>query len=347
MISIKSLIEKYRDGPPPDRDILEASLQMNRLILETAAQHALRGRDASVRAIGRALKELASRMDRHPTALDLLEIAGEATDAIDDYAHDTAEYLHKQNEQMQAMIAMLTDALADVSGQADASIAHLQAIEHEIEQATGLDDMRALRYSLDSCLASLREAVAHQRRSSASTRQRLHEKITVAQERAAQIHSEPEPDLERLDLLTEPADAQAGDVPAAYVAVFKLQRPEHITSRFGQGVKLEMLALVSRNLKSVLGPDDRLVRWKGASFLAFINSTAGLSQVRARLADAVATTGKHYVEAGSKTALLSVAVDWVVFPYAQGCPLDRVFAEANAFLSSEGSRGYAASHESR
>ena len=125
-------------------------------------------------------------------------------------------------------------------------------------------------------------------------------------------------------------------LPASYVAAFKLQRAEHIANRFGETVKHQMLNLIATELKTVLGPHDRLLRWKGTSFVMFINSTAAIPEIRSRLAKAVAATSQQYIEVGRNSALLSVGVDWIVFPQA-GRPLDAVFTEVDAFLANAGS----------
>jgi len=96
-------------------------------------------------------------MDEPPAALGLLEIASEATEALEEYGQRTTEYLHGLHEQMQTMLSMLTDTLADILGRSDASVARLHAIEQQIERASELDDMRALSSSLQSCLMALRK----------------------------------------------------------------------------------------------------------------------------------------------------------------------------------------------
>ncbi len=335
MISIRQLIDQHRQKTQPDPDVLEASLQMGRLLLEGVERHMVRGREVDSRAFGRTMKELLRRMEAPPSALDLLEVSSEAIDALETYSQKTGEYLRDGNEQMQSMISMLTDTLADVSGQADASVARLHAIEHQIEVASGLEDMRTLSASLESCLAALREAAAEQRRGSASTVQRLREQIRTAQTRVSPGRASPAFDGSDIDLVPEPLE-ETGEISAtAYVAAFKLQRAEHIASRFGDGVKHQMLALISQSLKKVLRSGDRLLRWKGTSFVMFVKSTATLGELRAELAEAVAQTGQHYVEVGKKSALLSIGVDWTVFPQAQCASLDAVFAEVDAFLRSE------------
>ena len=191
MISIKKFLEQRRNIEP-DQEVLQASLQMGRLLIEAIVTQVVRGRDTDLKAFVRTLKGLLPKLDDPPSALNLLEISSEATDALETYAQRTTEYIHGQNQQMQSMVAMLTDTLADISGQTDISVARLQAIEQQIEQASELDDMRALSAGLQSCLAALREASAQQRKGSATTLQRLREQIDAAQKARA-----PNPPLPR------------------------------------------------------------------------------------------------------------------------------------------------------
>ncbi|MEI9975338.1 MAG: hypothetical protein WDO73_26715 [Ignavibacteriota bacterium] len=54
---------------------------------------------------------------------------------------------------------------------------------------------------------------------------------------------------------------------------------------------------------------------------------------------AVAATGKQYFELGSKSALLAVGVDWVIFPHPSDMSLEAVFAEVEAFLEKKADVG--------
>jgi len=115
MISIKRFLEQKSTGAPSDRGILEASLQMGRLLLDGIATHLVRGHEVDWKALGRTLKGLIRRMDEPPSALGLLTIASEAVEALETYSESTARYLREENEQMQSMGAMLTDTVADLT----------------------------------------------------------------------------------------------------------------------------------------------------------------------------------------------------------------------------------------
>lgn len=163
MISIKRFLEHRREDPA-EHDVIEAAVQMGRLLLDAVSTHFVGGRDADSKTFGRTIKELLRRLDKPPTAFSLLEISSEAVEAIETHAVRTTEYFREQNEQLQSMVAMLTETLADVSGQNDASVSRLQAIEQQIVRTSGLEDMRALSANLENCLSAVREAAAQQKR---------------------------------------------------------------------------------------------------------------------------------------------------------------------------------------
>ena len=330
MISIKRFLER---GGGADQEVLEASLEAGRLLLDGIAAHTVRGREADYRLFERALKDLLHRMSEPATPLSLLAIASETVEAMESHAGRTAAYLREQNEQMQSIVSMLTDTLADISGQADASVARLQAIEQQIERATEIEDVRMLSISLETCLTALRDAAAQHRKASAATVHRLEEHITDTRKR---IQPDPPKTFAgEIDLVPEAAEEEPEVEATAYVAAFKLRRSDHIVARFGENVKHQMLSLISQSLKTALGPNDRLLRWKGTSFVMFLSAVAGLAEIRTKLAEAVAKTGQHYIEVGKKSALISVGVDWIVFPQAQCASLDAVFTEVDMFLAAE------------
>jgi GGDEF domain-containing protein len=333
MISIKQFLEQRRQGPTPEQDVVDALTQMVRVLLDAMATRMVRGKEADLRSLRRALSGLARQMERPQPAMTMLGISSDAVEALETYCQRTSDYLREQHEERQSMIAMLTDTVAELSGQTDASVARLQTIEKQVERASEIDDMRTLRANLATSLQSLRDAAAQQRSSAVATVARLQSQIALAQSRIpedlkASVTSHPD-----IDVIPEASDEPVESLPASYVADFKLQRAEHVANRFGEAAKTQMLSLIAAQLKTLLGPNDRLLRWKGTSFVMFINSTEGIQDIRARLAETVATTGQQYIEVGRKSALLSVGVDWIVFPQAGRSSLEAVFTEVDAFLA--------------
>ena len=333
MISIKRFLEQRRQASGPEPDMVEALMQMGRLLLDTIATRMVHGNESDFKVFSRTLQKLVRQMEGPQSAMSLLGISSDAVEAFEAHCQRTTEYFREQNEERQSMVAMLTDTVADLSGQTDASVARLQAIEQQLAQASELEDIRALRVRLRESLLALREAAAQERDTSVATLKRLQGQIETSRRG---VPGEPEhsrANYADIDLTPEPSQGPLEFIPTAYVAAFRLQRAEHIASRFGEAVKLQMLSMIGAQLKTLLGPTDRLLRWKGTSFVMFIYSTDAIKEVRGQISEIIAATGQHYIEVGRKSALLSVGVDWILFPQSDRPSLEAVFTEVDAFLS--------------
>src|SRR6266498_613458 len=134
MISIKRFLDQHRNAAEREPDIVDALMQMGRLLLDAMATHMVRGNEVDFRLLGRTLDGLVRRMGASQSAISLLGISSDAVEAVETYCLRTTEYLRAQNEEKQSMVAMLTDTVADLSGQTDASVARLQTIEKQVER---------------------------------------------------------------------------------------------------------------------------------------------------------------------------------------------------------------------
>ena len=322
MISIKSFLERFDRKLSAESQLQKEFLRL-RDLLRNGSDPRSELRPAATSEVVSNVQDLVSRLDAAESPLQVLAVAG---DALENYTKDiqsASAFFAEHNSQLQSMVAMLTQTLAEVSGQSDASVARLQQIEQQIERASGLDNIRALRESLATCLTSVKEAVVQQRKATESTVERLREHIKRA----------PQPPVE-VAPPQQPASSFPlnGEAPGEYVAAFKLQRADHILVRFGESARDQMLAFIGEGLKAVQGPNDRLMRWKGPTFVMFLSSADNIQGIRRRLSAAVARIGQSYIEVGKNAALLAVGVDWIVFPQSQYASLDILFAEVDLFL---------------
>ena len=339
MISIKRLLETINDDRgKKGKDLPEPPLrQMGSLLLGGMAKHVVRWHENDLKAFRRTLTALERQINAPQSASGLLGISSDAVEALETYSQRTNAYISEGNEQMSSMIAVLTETVVEISDQTDASVSRLQAIEKQVELASGLEDWRTLRANLENCLLALREAAAQQRLHSANIAQRLRDQIEKGRQRTAIDPPRQGFSNTDIDLMAEPSE-DAKFVSISYVAVFKLQRAEHITSRFGEDVKNQMLTLIGTQLKTTLGPNDRLLRWKGTSFVLFLRTTDSRAELRRQLSKAMSAIRQQYIDVGSKSALLSVAADWIMFPESQCSSIEAVFGEVDAFLAKNGPR---------
>ena len=333
MISIRRFLDQHSDGTEPEFDEAEVLRQAVMLLLDGIATHSVRGRGTDLKVLCLALEKLIRRMGEPQCARSVLAASSDAVKALETYGQRTSEYLRQKDEQMQSMVTMLTDVVAELPVQTESSVARLQAVEKQIERASGLEDVRMVRANLKNCLLALRNASALQRSNSVATVQRLQSQIKAATGQSVPDTPPPPVSDEPADQIAEPPEEPTESVAMSYVAAFKLQRAEHIVSRFGEHTKDQMVAVIGAQLKTALGPEDRLLRWKGASFLMFLKSPASKHEIRARLLGVVTATGQQHVEVGRKSALLSVGVDWNVFPQADYPSLGAVLGSVDEFLA--------------
>jgi GGDEF domain-containing protein len=338
MISIRRFLDRHPTDPPVGGELPEAVSQLQSLLqsgIAIRAHVAL----AESRDFDSTSRELLRRLEEPPAPLELARIATAGLEASEKYTLVATEHLREQSGQMQSMVLMLTETVAHISGQSEGSVARLQTIERQIERASGLNDIRALKTSLAGCLAAVKEAAVQQKKETLATVERLSDRLKNVPP-AIQLRVTPPAEggspAPGQDPPEEPAEEETKqEKDTRYVAAFTLQQAGYVLKQYGEGVRDQMLARIGQGLEAVQGPGDELMRWKGTSFVMFLVSSEDITAVRRRLSIAVTKLAQCYVETGKNSAPLAVGVDWVVFPEARHPSPDHVFAAVDAFLAGE------------
>ena len=164
MISIRSYLERLnrpvsrQTGQACQTDDLSPALRQALRILLAGLPF-----ESADRTKGRStIDGLLTRLDGALRPFEVLEIADEALAAIEEDAKAARDHRRGRNEELQAMISMLAETVASISVQKDSSVTRLKQIEQQIERATVLEDVRALKATLSDCQigrASCRERV--------------------------------------------------------------------------------------------------------------------------------------------------------------------------------------------
>ncbi|HLK47716.1 MAG TPA: diguanylate cyclase [Bryobacteraceae bacterium] len=314
MISIKQLLERYEHGSANQQQLAGLS-RLQELLREglLACNETNWGATAEFTA---SVTSLLNQLKSDISPEELLQLAPQALELLEQHRRYTTGFFHEQTQQMQTIVAMLTGTIAEISAQSDASVANLQSIERQIQQASSLNDIRDLKKNLASCLAAVREASVQQQTATQATVERLHDHVRM---------SRPSSGLAQ-------QQAETRKIGAEFVFAFKLQRAEYIRSRFGDDAIDQMLALLEAGLKPALRPADRLMRWKRCSFLMFVTSSESVATLHQRFSRVVFSIGQQYVEVGKNSALLAVGIDWISFPQERYSSLEQLFADVDTFL---------------
>jgi GGDEF domain-containing protein len=310
-------------------DLLSGYLQALRMLIvglpayrESRAMAALDARGASLSA------NLLRRLDDLPPAGEVLDIAKEVVATVQEDNKAILNRLQVERRERQAMIAMLSDAVAALAASKTNSVAWLRQIEQRIDQAETLEDLRTSGLTLSDCLQALLQTSRVARPSSAERATALERRPaagTIALAPAWKTPSDEDTDN------TEGIPQQAA--PAEYAVVFVMDREDAIANRFGESVRNRALRHVQQHLKNGLMPSDRLVRWKGAAFVASIKRTASLPEVRSELRNLGCISVPPLVEVGNRSIRLPISLSWAVFPHSRFASVDQLFEKVDEFLA--------------
>jgi GGDEF domain-containing protein len=316
-----------KECPASDRRaaLAESSLQALRLLLS-----GLLVQDAGFNDPRPAAKplvaELLRRLESPLAPFDVLEVANEAVALLQQDTRATVDRYRQQHEELQDMIAMLTETVAALSVQKTSSVTRLQQVERRIEQAYLLEDLRALKTNLSECLEAVREAAANQQKQAAETIQLCERHIQTAK---AKLAAAPKADPVKLS----PAETKKPEEIAEFVVVFMLDRENSIAARFGEEVRHNVLLFVSQHLKDSLLPADRIIRWKGAAFLGSLKRTGSIHEIRAELSAVASIQISPTVDVGERSIRLPVSLSWAVFTQSSFASLDGLFEKVDEFIA--------------
>ncbi len=283
-------------------------------------------------AVPRAVEALLLRLDRPSSPEDVQGIVQEAL-AFSARGAKAAQLSHRRHtEELQAIIAMLSNTVAALVRHRAGSVARLQQIERRIEQASHAEDLFALKSLLADCLQELRENVESQRKQSDETLQVFERQLASARARlAGPAPAGPQEDDRRA------ASGPDGSSTELVVA-FLLDREQSIASRFGGDVHQRVLRFVHERLRQSLLPSDRLVRWKSAVFLASLQRSGSWQEIRAELASVASIHAPPLIDLGSRSIRLPISLSWAVFPRQRFASLESLFQKVDDFVARTGNR---------
>ncbi|HUO29883.1 MAG TPA: diguanylate cyclase [Bryobacteraceae bacterium] len=325
MISIKTCLERLMQPEretAPEADHLSGALRQGLcmvlagLPLESASPS--KGRSV--------MNMLLHRLTEARAPFEILEITDEALAVIEEDSKLANAHRHSRTEELQSMIAMLTETVASLSVQKDSSIARLKQIEQQIEGASMLDDMRALKANLSECLAAVREAARQQQLQSTASIERLETQI-----RSSKAHlTLPTPALPsdaEVVLSDEPEQLETG-----YAAIFLLDRADLISRRYGESVRSEVVNFVRQHFKKMMMPKDRFIRWNGAAFVILLQRKGSSEDVSAELRSVASLGRSQYFAVGDRSVLLDTSLTWTVFPQTDFASPDLFFKAVDDFI---------------
>ena len=244
----------------------------------------------------------------------------------------------KTNE-LQHVIALTTDAVSNICSANDICAARLDQIEEQLEEATGIEGVRVLRFRLEECLQGLREHSRHQKEEISRLLAQLGEKLEAAKAVKQPERKDLPPAVDQLsglDLREAAEEALAAAMERggpSYAALFVVDRLHVVNAQFGYSTGDRVLRAFCSHLKSFLSPQDQLFRWTGPAFVGLLDRGDDSDKVQADIERIASFKLEAAVQIGNRSILLPVNCASVLVPLAEASTLADVTARLDAFTS--------------
>jgi GGDEF domain-containing protein len=244
-----------------------------------------------------------------------------------------------KTHELQHVIALTTEAVSNICSATDICAAQLDQIEEQIEEASGIEGLRVLRFRLEECLQSLREHSRHQKEEISRLLAQLREQLEDAKGVKQPENKDLAPAVDQLsglDLREAAEQALAAAMERggpSYAALFVVDRLHVINAQFGYSTGDQVLRAFCSHLKSFLSPQDRLFRWTGPAFVGLLDRGEEPAEIQSDVERIASFKLEATVQIGNRSILLPVNCASVLVPLAEASTLADVTTRLDAFTS--------------
>ena len=308
------------------------TLRVAELFLQGIQLHACQLDDTDYARFHAGLAELLSSLDKRPSNGDIILATGAALQAMSDYNQLLGRTIRGQIAELQTIIRMLGESIRAMLSGSQRQVERLQSIETQIQRASQIPDLRALKGRLEDCLGDLREAVISERENAARAGRALE-----SEQGKGLAAAEPErPVLDPCSGLPGPAAAEAAlkkalaERQAGFACIFLVNRIVAVNARFGHSAGDRILLRFSQNVAQRLSPGDAFFRWYGPAFLAILSRSSLHDAVRAEVVRIASGLKEEEIQVGTRTVLLSISCNTSVFDLLEYSQCEDLLQKLNA-----------------
>jgi len=322
MISIRKYLESYRRARPaedesapvegPAVDFQASLAHLAAVLVSEVAAEKLRETDPAFEAYTASVEQVRERLEAAESPDDIEALSGEIPRVFEEFRCAKQQVEHRQTEEVRKMVAMLQQTIEALSRGSDRSVTRLKRIESQIQSASQLSEIVALRGRLRMCVDQIRDEAAAEQREFAKTKSELERDFLLAQESVALARG------------GTPGRAQAeqrlADAPGvAPLALVLLDRLPAIKARYGTGVSERYFAGFLAQLTGLLPSPRKTFRWNERTVMVELplGKAGGMSEAELRnclsgMARAV------QVDVGGRVAALENSHRWCLVPAGAG-----------------------------
>lgn len=289
--------------------------------------------------------KMAERMSLENPSETLVTV-GSVGRALQEYNGRVGRAMRQYQVELRGMVGMLTETVTRCSVASDRSKDRLHTIEHRLEKAQAIEDIRLLKLQLGECLESLRAESEEQRKAWTEQIQSLSSGLATARKTLADnAGAESSTDQQRPDEAADPATglvSRRGALGALgeslrapanqFAVVFYIDRAEVANLRYGFAVGDQMVQMWQQLLLSWFGDAVRIFRWTGPTLLVLLERDTPLERLRSDIAKMCATRQEKTFHVGNRTVLMLLAASHLVLRVADFTAADALASRIDEFV---------------
>jgi len=265
----------------------------------------------------------------------MLATAGSAAQAMENYNIEITELLRKHSSELQAIVHLITETALKIGAGNARATQRLQELGHRFEQAGDLEDLRAIKASLNDCLSSFREEVVRQKAESDGAIRALQLEI---ERRPSGIN----PPSDRYDTVTGLPRQTAGllamhaalhNNKRLYVVAMVVKGIQSVNTRFGSEFGDRLLRVFKENVESKLSRADRLFRWDGPAIVVLMDRIDPIGQVRGNIRRILDERLEQTFHLDGRSVRIPIIAEWIAFPLIP--PMDTAAKQIDAFIAGQ------------
>ena len=333
MISLRSYLSRDTEAETAYRRIIG-------LFLQGISLHSVEGDKADHERFREDIEKCLAVLSPETPVSELLVVVGGALRAMEDYNQRTSKFVHRQNTELQHMLAMLTQTVISIGAGSEQSVKRLQNIEKSIESTQAVEDIQILKLRLSECLEAVRDEAIRQQRDGQDAIESLKKELQSSQELMGCV--EVKVDLDGATGLHGKAEADrairaAMESPQGkFVVIAVCSRVQAVNARFGYAVGDKILQAFAEHFKKGMSARDQLFRWQGPALLALIERSERIDRVRTEIRQFADLRLDKTIEVGQRTVLIPISATWSIYPLTP--PLDAFAKQLDAFTAAQASR---------
>ncbi len=333
MITLSPFLKARGRDDHDDKEISRAEKQaeaLNRIVsilLQGISLHGFNYDPLAAVSFENSVRKLRMEFEEASDEAAAMLIAGNAIRLMEDYNRTAERHLAARQNEMEAVLAMLSEALLEASRATPEFLIRLKEIERDISLSTRPDSVAAARSRLAQCLSDLRVA-------SAADGPFQHSGQTFGE-----TDTDPVTGLPNVAFATAAIGKIWNRRMDYYAVTFAVERLETVNLRFGFQAGDQMLRRLSEHIARQLISSDQLFRWRGPCLMMLVERRLPETLVAAEISRITPVRLESAIAVRDREVMVPISAAWHLVPLSGVNSLDELARKLNEFAGSRSRQG--------